>query len=222
MGDMGEADRPSAPSTAFTALLDRVYMRLVGFARGLVNQEEDARDVVQDVFVDAWHAAKRQTPPFAPPLDEAAVRRWLFHATYWKAISLLRRRRGAVVWESLEAAQEIGRLEAVRATPGGAPSSGFEQRIAEAEILRAALASLEDEEAACLLLHVVQGYTSVEIGQTLQIAPDAVRKRLSRAMQRLRTAYFAHESERQRQHPGGQGGGRAENRRAVVRKEGDR
>lgn len=217
MGDMGGRDRPAMPSVAFTEVLDRAHARLVGFVRGLLGQEDDARDVVQDVFVDAWHLARRSMPPFAPLLDETAIRRWLFHAAYWKAVSV-RRHRGKVVWESLDTAQEVGRLEAGLASVQGMPSGGFEQHIAEAEVLQVALASLEDDEAACLLLHVVQGYTSVEIGRTLQIAPDAVRKRLSRAMQRLRAAYFAQESEGQGEHdPSGEGP-----RPQVVRKQVER
>lgn len=219
MGAMGEADQPSA---TFLELLDRVHARLVGFARGLLGQEEDARDVVQDVVVDAWHSARRQTPPFAPPLDEAAIRRWLFHAAYWKAVSA-RRQRGGVVWESLDAAQEVGRLGAGIASVGGATAGGFEQRIAESEVLRVAMLSLEDEEAACLLLHVVQGYTSVEIARTLQIAPDAVRKRLSRAMQRLRAAYFAQESAGQRSQSSGAPTDSPDSpRHATARKEAER
>jgi RNA polymerase sigma factor (sigma-70 family) len=214
MGATGEANYPS---TAVMELLDRVHARLIGFARGLLGEEEDARDVVQDVVVDAWHATRRQTPPFAHPLDEAAIRRWLFHAAYWKAVSA-RRRPGAVAWESLDAAQESGRFDTGIASVRGVPSGGFEQRIAEAEVLLVALRSLEDEEAACLLLHVVQGYTSVEIGHTLQITSDAVRKRLSRAMGRLRAAYFAQGVEGQSD----LGLGRPSARSVMARKEVDR
>lgn len=215
MGAMGEANHPST-AVAVMELLDRVHARLIGFARGLLGEEEDARDIVQDVVVDAWHNAQRQTPPFAHPLDEAAIRRWLFHAAYWKAVSA-RRPRGGVVWESLDASQEGRHVTTIPTSPGGGASGGFEQRIAESEVLQRALASLETGEAACLLLHVVQGYTSVEIGQTLQIAPDAVRKRLSRAMGRLRAAYFAQESDGQ----GALGSGEADPRGANVGKQVD-
>lgn len=219
MGAVGGANQPSE---TFTKLLDSVHARLVGFARGLLGQEEDARDVVQDVVVDAWHLARRHSPPFAPPLDEAAIRRWLFHAAYWKAVSA-RRRRGTVVWESLDATQQVGRLDVGVAGVGDKAADGFEQRIVESEVLRVAMMSLEAEEAACLLLHVVQGYTSVEIGHTLQIAPDAARKRLSRAMQRLRAAYFAQESDSLRQpNPSGPGDNPRQKRHAAVRKEADR
>ena len=59
--------------------------------------------------------------------------------------------------------------------------------------LTAALADLETADAACLLLNVVQGFTAREIAAMLEISPDAAKKRLTRAKQRLRDAYFARE-----------------------------
>jgi DNA-directed RNA polymerase specialized sigma24 family protein len=46
---------------------------------------------------------------------------------------------------------------------------------------------------ACLLLNIVQGFTSAEIAQILNFSPEAAKKRLARAKQRLRAAYFAQE-----------------------------
>jgi RNA polymerase sigma-70 factor (ECF subfamily) len=181
---------------AFAALLGRVHVALISFVRGVVGRDDDAADVVQDVFVDAVRAARRQLPPFVPPADEAAMRRWLFHAAYCKAISL-RRRHGVLAWESLDGTRAEGNhatnTDRQLAAAGGAVGTPapFEERLVEADALRAALTTLEDEEAACVMLHVVQGCTSVEIGRILQITPDAARKRLSRALQRLRSAYFA-------------------------------
>jgi RNA polymerase sigma factor (sigma-70 family) len=63
----------------------------------------------------------------------------------------------------------------------------------EEDSLRTALQTLDPPDIACLLLRVVEGCSSVEIAQILDIAPDAARKRLSRAMRRLRAAYFAQE-----------------------------
>jgi DNA-directed RNA polymerase specialized sigma24 family protein len=85
---------------AFNGFLARFQAALVRFVRSLVGNSEDARDLVQDVFVDAWRATQRQTPPFTGLADEGAVRNWLFHAAYCNAISALRRR-GVITWESL-------------------------------------------------------------------------------------------------------------------------
>lgn len=91
-----------------------------------------------------------------------------------------------IAWESLDAIlppQLVDQSE-----------SPFENRIVEADVVRDALAQLEPGDAVCLALNIVQGFNSVEIAQIFDITPEATRKRLSRAMQRLRDAYFAQES----------------------------
>lgn len=175
----------------FTDILGRTQLALHGYIRSLLGNGEDARDAVQDVFVDAWRVAQRGEPPFGEDGDEDGIRRWLFHVAYCRACAVLRRR-GVLAWESLDVpsppeppAQQHAALP-------------FEDLLAERDALQRALSGLEPEEAACLMLHVVAGFTSVEIARIAEVTPDATRKRLSRAMQRLRAAYFA----QQGQHPG--------------------
>lgn len=159
---------------------------LIGFARGLVGDDELARDIVQDAFVDAWRAASRDMPPFdAPnaPDDLTGIRRWLFTVAYRHAIKHLRRRK-SIVWESLDA------REATAPTLLRAPLH-FEDALAEAETLQIALQTVEPVDAACVLLQVVHGFSTAEIAVILDMRADAVRKRLSRAKQRLRDAYIA-------------------------------
>jgi RNA polymerase sigma factor (sigma-70 family) len=69
----------------------------------------------------------------------------------------------------------------------------FEDQIVEGAVLQAALAQLQPSDVASLMLSIVQGFSTAEIAQILGIAPDAARKRLSRAMERLRLAYLAQE-----------------------------
>ena len=168
---------------AFGLILDQFQVPLARFVRSLIGNGEDARDVVQEVFVDAWRAAQRMAAPFIAGGDERARRNWLYHAAYCDAVSVLRHR-SAIRWESLDI------FDVGDATPRDM-SAPFEERVAEGAALRAALATLEPADVACLRLSVVEGFTSVELAQILEIAPDAARKRLSRAMQRLRAAYFA-------------------------------
>ena len=178
---------PSSRSTKarFAQMVEHTQTQLYAFVRGFIGDSEEARDVVQDTYVSAWKAAYRGTAPFAPESDETEVRKWLFHAAYCRAVSSLRHR-GVITWESLDAP--------VPPQPAEHCQSPFENRIVDAEVVRAALAELESTDATCLMLSVVQGFTSVEIAQIFDITPDAARKRLSRAMQRLRAAYFSHDS----------------------------
>jgi RNA polymerase sigma-70 factor (ECF subfamily) len=181
---MRERSTASPASTAvFAAVLERTQTPLCSFVRGMVGSAEQASDIVQDVFVDAWRTAQIAKAPFEEDGDELAIRRWLFHVAYCRAAAVWRHNR-VLQFESLDVtpAPEVDRFY---------ESEPFEDRIAEGELLRKALAELGPQDAACLLLNVVQGFTAREIASILDISPLAAKKRLSRAKLRLRDAYFS-------------------------------
>jgi RNA polymerase sigma-70 factor (ECF subfamily) len=184
---MREADeRTSPPSLAapsFPDLVERHERELLRFLGGIVSDAEQARDLLQDTFYDAWRAAQRGAAPFVPASAPEEVRRWLFHAAYCRAMSALRRRR-LIRWVSLDRAETPG-LDGIEAVVS------FEDQVAENEALGKALADLAPEDVACLLLIVVQGFTAAEAGQVIGASPQAVAKRIARAKRRLLNAYLA-------------------------------
>ena len=175
----------------FTAVVDRHQHALYTFLRGMARHDEQARDLLQDTFHDAWRAARDGAPPFALGVADEEMRRWLFAVAYRKVISLRRRQR-LLRWDSLEDAPEALRIVALE-------SSSFENRLAEGEALSAALAQLTPTDAACLLLRIIQGFSAAEVGNIVGATPEVITKRLSRAKQRLRAAYLALETPRKEQ-----------------------
>lgn len=182
------------PAGRFDELLQSSQAALYAFTRHLLGESEDARDVVQDVYVLAWRAAQQGSPPFEADwreADEANRRGWLFTVAYRQAVSLLRHRQ-VINWHSLDRIDE-------GMTPLAAglhrATEPFDNQIVEAEVVRAALAKLDPEDAACLLLRIVQGFTINQIAQIIGIAPNAASKRFTRAVERLRIAYFQLELE---------------------------
>lgn len=171
----------------FEPLLQSYHRRLVAFVHALLGDSQQALDVVQEVFVAAWRAAQQATPPFGTALDEAGAHRWLFRVAYRRAISA-RRHTSVIRWESLDELDE----HVPRAADEQAGVS-FEERIAEGDALSAALARLSALDAACVLLHVVHGLSIAEVAQIIEASPEAAKKRVWRATERLRTAYFAPE-----------------------------
>jgi RNA polymerase sigma-70 factor, ECF subfamily len=169
----------------FVELLRETQGPLYGFVRGLVGDDEQARDVVQDVYIDAWRAARRAAPPFACGSDAPSIHRWLFFVAYRTAASVIRHRR-VIAWESLDT------LNPPEMDTFYEPAA-FEDQVAEGDALQTILAGMTPQDAACLLLNIVQGFTSAEIAQILTFSPEAAKKRLARAKQRLRAAYFAQE-----------------------------
>jgi RNA polymerase sigma-70 factor, ECF subfamily len=178
---------PALSAVDFSALVDQHQGALIGFLRGLVASDEQARDLAQDVFHDAWQAARRAESPFSGGEAPEAARRWLFRAAYYRGISALRRRR-IIRWESLEAQHE-------QAPETFSVAAAFEDDVAEREAVRAALARLGPQDVACLLLRVVYGCSIAEIGEIVGASTETIHKRLSRAKQRLRHSYLAQEAE---------------------------
>lgn len=179
---------------AFSATVDERQAALYAFLHGLVGDAEQALDLTQDTFHDAWRATQAGTAPWTAAHDTDERRRWLFRAAYNRAISQLRRRK-VIRWTSLDWADPRGRDADDADTPtalAGLVDRGaaFEQRVVEAEALRAALARLHPDDAACLLLRVAQGFSAAEAAEVLGTSVDAVAQRLSRARRRLRAIYL--------------------------------
>jgi RNA polymerase sigma-70 factor (ECF subfamily) len=177
--------RPPLSHEEFARLVDRHQHRLHVYLAGLIGHAEQAFDLVQETFYEAWRAAQKGSPPFLPGTEETEVQRWLFRVGSNNAISVLRRAR-LIRWESLE------RVEAPLLDERGA----FEDRVAEGEALQAALARLPPQDVACLLLRVVHGFHSSEVGLILNTSADNVNNRLARAKQRLRAAYVQEQPSR--------------------------
>jgi RNA polymerase sigma-70 factor, ECF subfamily len=180
----GRGAGPSFAPAAFAALMDDCQRPLYAFLRRLLDDDEAARDTMQDTFCAAWQLAQCGTPPFdAAPVAADVLRRWLFHAAYNRAVSHLRRRR-LITWRSLDIDANWAGEELV--APGG-----FEEQVVQTQAVRAALASLTPQEVACLLLLAVHRFTAAEAGQIVGASPAAIAKRYARAKQRLRAIYLA-------------------------------
>jgi RNA polymerase sigma-70 factor (ECF subfamily) len=171
--------------STFADILKRFQWPLFGFLRSFIGDDEHSRDLVQDVFCDAWRVASQAAPPFDGQGDDEYIRRWLFHAAYCRAVSALRRRR-LIRWDSLDSLRD---REQESETP--LLTLPFEDTVLEATVLRATLAAMTPQSVALLLLSIVHGFTTMEIADIVGLSHDVTKKRLTRAKQRLRSEYLA-------------------------------
>jgi RNA polymerase sigma-70 factor (ECF subfamily) len=178
-------------TAAFSAVVESFGAELCRFLAGLTDSPEQARDLAQDTFYDAWRAAQRCHAPFTSDAiaGEDGIRRWLYHAAYCRAVSARRHLR-LIRWDSLDMGDppDTDRLASV---------ASFEDTLAEGDAMRAALERLSREDAACLLLMVVNGFTAAETARIVGASTQAVAKRFSRAKRRLLAAYLAEEARTQ-------------------------
>jgi len=182
----GADDADTSRREHFAQFLALVQRPLHTFLDGIVDDTEQARDLLQDTFCEAWQVARRGAPPFDEGRPEREMRRWLFHAAYHRAISALRRRR-VIKWETLDEPAAQSGIQI-------APPLSFEDQALERDSMLAALRSLPSADVACLFLIIVHRFTAAEVGAIVDATPSAVAKRFSRAKQRLREAYLAQDT----------------------------
>ncbi|SEN52193.1 RNA polymerase sigma-70 factor, ECF subfamily [Sphingomonas gellani] len=158
---------------AFAALVSRHKQALHRLVARIIGDEDEAVDVVQDVFVAAHGALARYDP--ARPLRAWLARIAINKARDWRRRRLVRRLVSAVFPDN--AAEIADRGPAVDTVVAG--------RLELARV-GAAMARLPANLREVLVLRTVEGFSQAEAAQALGIVEKAVETRLYRARQRLR------------------------------------
>lgn len=173
--------RTRAPG-AFEQLVRAHGGRLLAVARRLLGNEEDARDAVQDAFLNAFRSIDRFE-------GGSLLSTWLHRIVVNVSLMKIRRRKRKPE-ESLDhllpAFRDDGHF--VDRFDGG--SEPADQRLAREEeqaAVRAAIDDLPEHYRTVLLLRDIEGLGTSEVAEQLAITPNAVKLRLHRARQALRT-----------------------------------
>ena len=159
---------------AFELLIARYQAPLFRYLRGLVGDQEQARDLLQETFLRAYRAIGALDDP-------GLLRSWLYRIAHNQAYSALRRRR-LISWLPLTFGRHMS-------TP--AP----ERSTIEAARVEAALELVPVQQRAPLLLHLMSGFSYAEIAALLQVSEGTVRMRISRGRAAFRAAYGGEEDD---------------------------
>lgn len=155
---------------AFSVLVSRYVDLVYSAARRQVGSPDLASEVAQTVFLDLAASARKIKP-------DTHLASWLYVASRRRAIDLVRR-------EVSRQRREQAALE-VSTMKSSAPSwSELEPLLDEA------MASLDDTDRKAILLRFFENKNLDEVGCALGSSEDAAQKRVSRAVERLRS-YFA-------------------------------
>jgi RNA polymerase sigma-70 factor (family 1) len=160
---------------AFTVLFRTHYTSLVAFARGFVGSEDEAEEIVQDVFVRVWD--RRHDWRL-----ESSIRGYLFGATRNRAMNAVRRRRAEWRWETACV------LEPDRVGLGrGPPQPDQSMRVAELDAaVRRAISRLPEQCRIAYTLRWHHELTYAEIAHALGISIKTVESHISKALKALR------------------------------------
>jgi RNA polymerase sigma-70 factor (ECF subfamily) len=160
-------------SAAFGELVLKYQDRLYNTVFHVVGKAEDAKDVVQDAFVQAF--LKLDTFQQA-----SAFYTWLYRIAFNVAASRHRRRHAAVSVEQARVSSGVEPLDG-----GDSPSERME-RAERCRQVRQAIAALGDEYRSVLVLREIDGCCYETIADILELPVGTVRSRLHRARMQLR------------------------------------
>jgi RNA polymerase sigma-70 factor, ECF subfamily len=171
---------------AFETLV-RVYTpRLLAVARRLVGNDEDARDVVQDAMLSAYRSIDKFEA-------QARVSTWLHRIVVNAALMKLRTRRRKPE-ESIEPLLPTFREDGHRneLPAWAAKSDDTAERNETQRIVREAILNLPEAYREVVILRDIEEQDTASTAQALGITPNAVKIRLHRARQALRTQLLQH------------------------------
>ncbi len=160
-------------SVAFGHLVQKYQDRLYNTVVHVTAGGDEARDIVQEAFVQAF--VKLETFQ-----RNSAFYTWLYRIAFNVAASHCRRRRPSL---SVEQARDATGQEPVDARAG--PSQQLE-RLERCRQVQQALAALSEEHRAVLILREIDGCCYETIAEMLDLPIGTVRSRLHRARLQLR------------------------------------
>ena len=165
---------------AFRAIMQNCNQRLFRVARGLMRDDAEAEDLLQEAYTRAFAA-------IAGFRGESGIATWLTRIVLNEGHDRLRARRATVELEEVEPAQASGQV-----LPFPGPSATDpEADAARAQIRRLIEVALDDLPEAFRLVFILREVEELSVDETaahLGIRTETVKTRLHRARRRLREA----------------------------------
>ena len=170
------ADCLQGDSAAFGELVRRYQDRLYNTVLRLVDNAEDAQDVVQDAFLQAYQA-------LGGFKGDSQFFTWLYRIAINTAISLKRKQR--VTLRMHGSREEGGAVEPVDPSEFTQPGYALERAEQERKIQQA-LSRLSAEHRAVLIMKDMEGQKYEVMAEVLEVPIGTIRSRLHRARLELR------------------------------------
>jgi RNA polymerase sigma factor (sigma-70 family) len=163
---------------AFGTIHDRYRARLLAYARQMLGgSRSDAEDVLQDVFLRAYHALRADG-------RQVALRAWLYRVAHNRCIDQLRRPTPAAE-DIFDVNRGSGQSEQ--------PSEAFERR-EDLRRLVADVRGLPEQQRSALLMREMEGLSYNDLADALGVTVPAIKSLLVRARMGLVEAVEARDT----------------------------
>ena len=155
----------------FAEIVRQFQTAIVRYLYRLTGDEELARDLAQDTFVQAYESLARMRP-------DLSFKAWLYRIATNNALQH-HRRKALVSFIALDEGQ--------RRNTGG----DIADKVTERAAVHEALLKVPQKLRVCMVLHIIDGFKHREIAEMLGISEDAVRMRVARGSEEFRKLYSA-------------------------------
>ena len=159
---------------ALAQLYDGTAATLFGFARLIVRDQQDAEEVVCDVYMQVWRAPRRYDPA------RGSVLAWLLGICRARAIDRCRRKRARLPGEPAR-----GESTCAGEAAQGEPCELL-QRLEQGSVIRSALERLPPVRRQLLSLAYQHGLSHPEIATRTNLPVGTVKSHIRRALESLR------------------------------------
>lgn len=157
---------------AFRSLIERLEKPVIGYLHRLVGDQEVALDLAQDTFLQVYKEIGKTS-------EDLSLDAWIYRIATNFGLRHLKRKK-LRPFTQLDVSEDYHAYFAV-----DGPENQAETRILIEQTLRL----LKPEEAACLQLHYNNGFTYEEIGKIMGMTSEAVRKRVTRGVEKFKASY---------------------------------
>jgi|SRR6516162_5451953 RNA polymerase sigma-70 factor (ECF subfamily) len=162
----------------FEVLMRRHNQRIYRIVRGILREDEEAEDVMQDAYVRAYqHLSQFE--------GRSAFVTWLSRIAMHEAFARAQRQRRLT---SLDSQYKWDDMTFASASGDSPETAAANSELGAA--LEVAILSLPQKYRSVVILRDVEELTTAEVASTLEISEDTVRVRLHRAHAQVRRALY--------------------------------
>jgi RNA polymerase sigma factor (sigma-70 family) len=165
----------SGDEDAFRLLVDRFQDKVFRTCLGLVNDREDADDLTQEVFIEAFRSIRTFRA-------ESGLSTWLCRIAINKSLNFVRSAKRKMIFQSLGLIQVPDVPDKAVNFDADHDLDGQKQ---QKRMIWAAVKSLPEKQKAAFVLHKIAELSYAEIAQTLKISLPAVESLIFRAKRNL-------------------------------------
>ncbi len=176
-----QGDAATSPRTRdeiFHLLMERLQKPITGYLHRLVGEREAALDLAQDTFLQVY----KETGKTHLEIADA----WVYRVATNYGLRYLNRK---LLRQFIPFSFGSDSQGAVDEQEQSLIEPSFEEQTETSMLISEAFSKLSSTDAACVQLHYGDGFTYEQIGEIVNISPEAVRKRVARGVEKFRKVY---------------------------------